>query len=68
MWARIKDKTENKLLSMPFKSAYRFKPGYIQPMKGVKTRAFIYQIAYKILSPLYPILKRVFPNGVTSGL
>jgi len=67
MWARIKGKTENKLLSMPFKSAYMFRPGYIQPMKGVKTRVFIYQIAYKVLSPLYPILKRVFPNGVTSS-
>ena len=67
MWARVKGKTENKLLSMPFKSAYMFRPGYIQPMKGVKTRVFIYQIAYKVLSPLYPILKRVFPNGVTSS-
>ena len=67
MWARVKGKTENKLLSMPFKSAYMFRPGYIQPMKGVKTRVFIYQAAYKVLSPLYPILKGVFPNGVTNS-
>jgi uncharacterized protein YbjT (DUF2867 family) len=30
MWARVKGRTENELLAMPF-HAYMFRPGYIQP-------------------------------------
>src|SRR5258705_4871913 len=36
MWARVKGKTENHLLKLPFKKAYMFRPGYIQPTKGLK--------------------------------
>ena len=32
MWARVKGRTENALLQMPFKSADMFRPGYIQPL------------------------------------
>ena len=38
MWARVKGKTENTLLKMPFKSAYMFRPGYIQPLHGLRTK------------------------------
>ena len=34
MWARIKGKTENALLRLPFAAAYMFRPGLIQPMHG----------------------------------
>ena len=33
MWARVKGKTENDLLKLPFKAAYMLRPGYIQPTK-----------------------------------
>ena len=35
MWARIKGKTENALLRLPFKAAFLFRPGYIQPLRGI---------------------------------
>jgi len=60
MWARIKGKTENDLLKLPFKDAFMFRPGYIQPIKGLKNS---YKI-YKITSPLYPILEKFFPKHV----
>jgi uncharacterized protein YbjT (DUF2867 family) len=66
MWARIKGKTENALLAMPFKAAYMFRPGYIQPMHGVQTKTQWYGTMYAIISPLYPLLKRLFPGYVTS--
>lgn len=66
MWARIKGRTENELLSLPFKSAYMFRPGYIQPMKGVKSRTGWYNALYVIFKPLYPIMNALFPNSVTS--
>jgi uncharacterized protein YbjT (DUF2867 family) len=66
MWARIKGQTENALLAMPFKAAYMFRPGYIQPLHGVRTKTKWYGALYAITSPLYPVLKRLFPRYVTT--
>jgi uncharacterized protein YbjT (DUF2867 family) len=66
MWARVKGKTENALLQMPFKAAYMFRPGFIQPLQGIKSHTKIYRLLYAVLAPFYPLLKRVFPKFVTS--
>jgi nucleoside-diphosphate-sugar epimerase len=55
MWARVKGKTENDLMKLPFKGAFMFRPGYIQPTPGLKNA---YRI-YKFTAPLYPLLKVV---------
>lgn len=68
MWARIKGKTENAILKLPFKDAYMFRPGYIQPMKGIKSKTKLYQAIYILLKPLYPIFKMAFPKYVTSTI
>lgn len=60
MWARVKGKTENDLIKMPFKAAYAFRPGYIHPMPGMKNTLK----AYKYLGFLYPVFKTVFPAYV----
>jgi len=65
MWARVKGRTENALLALPFQ-AYMFRPGYIQPMHGVRSRTPWYRLAYAIGAPLYPVLKRLFPGGGTT--
>lgn len=62
MWARVKGKTENDLLNLPFKAAYMFRPGYIQPTKGLKN---VYKI-YKFFTPFYPIFRRLFPKYVVT--
>ena len=62
MWALVKGKTENDLLKLPFKAAYMFRPGYIQPTKGLKNA---YKI-YKVFVPFYPILKTLFPKYVVT--
>jgi len=62
MWARVKGKTENDLLKLGFKDAYMFRPGYIQPIKGLKNA---YKV-YKVFSPFYPVLKTLFPKYVVS--
>jgi uncharacterized protein YbjT (DUF2867 family) len=66
MWARVKGRTENALLRSGFKAAYMFRPGYIQPMKGIKSRTPAYRVIYAILGPLFPIWKTLFPNFVTT--
>ena len=66
MWARVKGKTENALLRLPFKAAFMFRPGYIQPVNGVRSKTTLYRILYAILGPLYPLWKLLFPSYVTT--
>lgn len=42
VWARVEGKTENDLLALGFKAAYMFRPGFIQPMKGIKSKTPLY--------------------------
>jgi hypothetical protein len=65
-WARIKGKTENALLRLPFKSAFMFRPGYIQPLKGIRSKTGWYQAIYDVVGPLYPLIRRVAPSYVTT--
>ncbi len=66
MWARVKGKAENAILSMPFKASYMFRPGLIQPMHGVKSKTALYRIPYLLLAPFVPLLRRAFPQYVTT--
>jgi len=66
MWARVKGRTENDLLGLPFKAAYMFRPGFIQPMHGIKSRTTSYRVLYAIATPLFPMLKALFPRQVTT--
>ena len=66
MWARVKGKTENDLLQMPFKAVYMFRPGYIQPLHGIKTKTKWYAAFYAVMAPLYPMWKRLLPKYVTT--
>ncbi len=65
MWAKVKGKTENDLLGLGFKDAYMFRPGFIQPMRGIKSKTALYQGIYNIISPLYGLLRRL-PKYVTT--
>jgi uncharacterized protein YbjT (DUF2867 family) len=64
MWARVKGKTENALLKIPFKAAYMFRPGYIQPLHGITSKTRLYRVGYTLMGPLYPLLRALFPKYV----
>jgi uncharacterized protein YbjT (DUF2867 family) len=66
MWARVKGRTENAILALPFKAAFMFRPGFIQPVKGVRSKTSWYQAVYNIVGPLASILQRLLPNQVTT--
>jgi uncharacterized protein YbjT (DUF2867 family) len=66
MWARIKGKTENDLLKLPFKAAYMFRPAGIQPLHGVRSRTAWVQAIYVVASPLLTWLDRVAPKYMTT--
>lgn len=66
MWARVKGETENALLRMPFRAAYMFRPGYIQPMHGVVAKTGWVRWLYAVFGSLYPVLKALFPKSLTT--
>jgi uncharacterized protein YbjT (DUF2867 family) len=66
MWARVKGRTENALLQLPFKAAYMFRPGLIQPLHGITSRTKLYRVLYFAVGPLFPLLKALFPGTMTT--
>jgi uncharacterized protein YbjT (DUF2867 family) len=66
MWARVKGRTENALLKLPFKATYMFRPGFIQPMHGIQSKTRLYRVLYALTKPLYPLWKTIVPNLVTT--
>ncbi|MET9479321.1 NAD-dependent epimerase/dehydratase family protein [Streptomyces sp. NPDC006638] len=64
-WARVKGRTENELLAMDF-PAYMFRPGYIRPLHGARSRTAVYRLMYGLTSWLYPLLRRLLPAHVTT--
>jgi uncharacterized protein YbjT (DUF2867 family) len=62
MWARVKGKTENDLMKLPFKKVYNFRPGFMKPTKGLKNVL----PAYKYLGWLYPFMRFASPNYATT--
>jgi uncharacterized protein YbjT (DUF2867 family) len=61
-WARTKGKTENDLMKLPFKGVYNFRPSYLHPTPGMKNTLSY----YKYISWLYPVLKLVMPNSLST--
>jgi uncharacterized protein YbjT (DUF2867 family) len=66
MWARVKGKTENALFKLPL-NAYMFRPGYVQPLHGIKSKTKLYQTLYSVVGVLYPLLHGIFPKYVTTS-
>jgi len=66
MWARVKGRTENDLLALGFRRAYMLRPGFIQPVKGVRSKTGWYQVFYTVLKPLSPMIRALFPGLATT--
>lgn len=65
MWARVKGKTENGLLALPL-DAYMFRPGFIRPRPGTRSKTLWIRLAYAVLNPLYPVLSKLAPTHMTT--
>lgn len=64
MWARVKGRTENALLRLPFRAAYMFRPGAIQAKHGERSRTPAYRVIYILGLPLLLLLRALFPRSV----
>lgn len=65
MWERVRGKTENALLKLPFRGVYIFRPGMIQPV-GVKSKTTSYRWFYTLTKPLLPVLRAMLPDQILS--
>ncbi len=64
MWARVKGKTENDILKLPFQAAYMFRPGFIQPLHGIRSKTPSYQFFYTVAKPVLPLLRAMLPRQI----
>jgi hypothetical protein len=62
MWARVKGKTENDLMKLPFKKVYAFRPAFMKASKGAKNAPGF----YAFLGSLYPFWKLILPNYIST--
>ena len=65
MWARVKGKTENDLMRLPFKQVYNFRPAGIEPFLPLKPSQTYYK-SYKYMGWLFSFMKVVAPNFIVS--
>jgi len=63
-WARVKGRTENALLRLPFKATYMFRPGLIEPLHGIQSRTRSYRVFYAVTRLLLPLVRLAFPNAI----
>jgi uncharacterized protein YbjT (DUF2867 family) len=66
MWARVKGKTENALMHLPFKAAVMFRPGAIQARHGIRSKTRVYRVLYMLFGWIIPVVKLIAPNQVTN--
>ncbi|MGA7476235.1 MAG: NAD(P)H-binding protein [Thermoplasmata archaeon] len=66
MWARVKGRTENELLRMPFRAAYMFRPGVIRPLHGIRSKTRSYRLLYLVLAPFVILAGAIAPNSITT--
>jgi len=58
-WARVKGKTENDLMKLPFRSVFALRPGFIKPIRGLKHAHKF----YRYINWMFPAGRRLFPGG-----
>lgn len=74
MWARVKGRTENALMKLPFKGQYNFRPAIMTGTKGQKNVKTIYKILGPLIAPFFPAktlklkqVGRAMINAVSKG-
>ncbi|GAA3966474.1 epimerase [Pedobacter ginsengiterrae] len=58
-WQKVKGKTENDLMKLPFEQVFNFRPGFIKP---IKEQRYAHKF-YKYINWMFPIGRAISPNG-----
>lgn len=67
MWARVRQQVEGQLSALPFRHKGVVRPAMIRPGPGIRSQVMIYNAAILLLSPIAPLLVRIFPFGYTTS-
>ncbi|WP_250033377.1 epimerase [Paractinoplanes maris] len=65
MWARVKGRAERDIIDL-LPNGYAFRPGFIQPTRGIRSKTGWYNTIYTVLNPVVPLLQRVAPKYLTT--
>jgi uncharacterized protein YbjT (DUF2867 family) len=66
MWARVRGKTENALLRLPFKQVHALRPAVIQPLNNAVSKTSSYRVFYRVLGPVLTVGRRLWPSRILS--
>ncbi len=68
MWARVKGEGENAILALPLprERKFVFRPAFVRPLHGIKSRTASYRVLYALFWPLVPLLAALFPRQITT--
>ena len=64
-WAQVKGRTERELLER-FPKAYMFRPGFIEPLHGIRPRSRVYRTLLTVGGFLIPLYRRIAPSQVVT--
>jgi uncharacterized protein YbjT (DUF2867 family) len=67
MWARVRQRVENAIRSMPFRHKGCVRPGFIRPGPGIRSRTKAYRAAIVLLAPVSPLFVKLFPSWFTTS-
>ena len=65
MWARVKGATENQIDRMGFEDAYFFRPNYIQPLRGIRSKTGWINVVYSLIGFSYNLFLKNLPAAAT---
>ncbi|BCY10028.1 epimerase [Actinoplanes sp. L3-i22] len=65
MWIRVKGRAEETLTAL-HPRVFLIRPGFIKPCRGARPATALQRAVYTVITPLYPLFKRLIPAGVTT--
>jgi uncharacterized protein YbjT (DUF2867 family) len=65
MWARVRGRTENALLRLPFRT-YIFRPGLTESRHGFESKVTAYRLLYKFMKPVLPLVRALLPRHIAT--
>ena len=66
MWARVKGRTENDLMKLPFKSASMYRPGMIIAKNGEVSGTRLYRVIYNLTKPMHKLIENILPKYIVT--
>jgi uncharacterized protein YbjT (DUF2867 family) len=67
MWARVRQRVEGALKTMPFRHVGCVRPGFIRPGRGIRSTVKVYQALIVLFTPLFPIVVWTMPSLATTS-